>query len=278
MDPHEPHKQYLSALAQSIYRYRQLIYKVTRMDVRSRYKGSFLGLGWSFVTPLLMLAIYTFVFSFVFNARWGGGASSGSRSEFALILFSGLLVHGFLAEVLHRSPALILNNVNYVKKVVFPLEILSVSTLLAALFHTAISLAVLTIALGVLNGFLHWTVIFAPVLLLPLCLLALGFSWFLASFGVYVRDVGQTIGIVTTVLLFLSPVFYPLSTLPETLQWTMMLLNPLTFIIEQLRDVMVFGNVPDWRGLFLYTVASTVIMMAGFWFFQRTRRGFSDVL
>lgn len=247
------------------------------MDVSSRYKGSFLGLGWSFFNPILMLAVYTFVFSFVFNARWGE-STSGSRSEFALVLFAGLLVHGFFAEILNRAPALILNNANYVKKVIFPLEILPISSLLAAVFHTGISVVVLVIAFLALNGFLHWTAIFGPVVMLPLAIFSLGCAWFLASLGVYVRDIGQTIGLLTTVLLFMSPVFYPMSILPEAMQWVMLICNPLTFIIEQARAVMVFGQLPDWGGLALYMAVSLLFMWAGFWFFQRTRKGFGDVL
>jgi lipopolysaccharide transport system permease protein len=277
MNPHSPHPSTPGALLSAFSSYRELIFKLARMDVSSRYKGSFLGLGWSFFNPILMLAVYTFVFSFVFNARWGGSAS-GSRSEFALVLFAGLLVHGFFAEVLNRAPSLVLNNANYVKKVIFPLEILPISTLLAAVFHTGISVLVLIIAFLALNGFLHWTAVLGPLVMFPLAIFSLGCAWFLAAFGVYVRDIGQTIGILVTVLLFMSPVFYPMSTLPEPMQWVMLLCNPLTFIIEQARAVMVFGQWPNWGGLAIYTGVSLVFMWMGFWFFQRTRRGFGDVL
>jgi lipopolysaccharide transport system permease protein len=277
MNPHSAHPSTPKALISSVLTYRELIYKLARMDVSSRYKGSFLGLGWSLFNPILMLAVYTFVFSFVFNARWGG-STDGSRSEFALVLFAGLLVHGFFAEVLNRAPALILINANYVKKVIFPLEILPISSLLAAVFHTGVSVGVLIIAFLVLNGFLHWTAFLGPLVMLPLAIFTLGSAWFLAALGVYVRDIGQTIGILTTVLLFMSPVFYPMSTLPEPMQWVMLLCNPLTFIIEQARAVMVFGQLPDWGGLAIYTAVSVVFMWAGFWFFQRTRKGFGDVL
>lgn len=277
MNPHKPHPTSLGALVASVRQYRELIHKLTRMDVAARYKGSFLGLGWTFFNPLLMLTVYTFVFSFVFNARWGG-STSDSRSEFALVLFAGLLVHGFFAEVLNRAPSVVLNNTNYVKKVIFPLEVLPIATLLGAVFHTAISVCVLSIAFLALNGFLHVTALLGPLILLPLAMFSLGCAWFLAALGVYVRDIGQAIGILTTVLLFMSPVFYPMSILPEVMQWVMLLCNPLTFIIEQTRAVMVFGNLPNWGGLALYTGVSLAFMWLGFWFFQRTRRGFGDVL
>lgn len=276
MNPHRPHLTSTSALLASIVTYRELIFKLARMDVISRYKGSFLGLGWSFFNPLLLLSVYTFVFSFVFKARWGEGTGD-SPTEFALVLFAGLLVHAFFAEVLNRAPALILNNTNYVKKVIFPLEVLPIATLLAAIFHMMISIVVLVVAFLVFNGFFHWTVLLIPVVILPLSMIMMGFSWFLASLGVFVRDVGQTIGIFTTVLLFMSPVFYPLSSLPEKLQWVM-LLNPLTFIIEQARAVLIFGTLPNWAGLLVYSVIGYLWMWIGFMFFQKTRKGFNDVL
>ena len=277
MNPHKLHPTTLGALIKSLCTYNELIYKLTRMDVAARYKGSFLGLGWSFFNPLLMLTVYTFVFSFVFNARWGE-STSNSRSEFALVLFSGLLVHGFFAEVLNRAPSLVLNNTNYVKKVIFPLEILPISILLGAIFHAAISFGVLSVAFLALNGFIHVTVVLAPVIMLPLAFFSLGCAFFLAALGVYMRDIGQATGIFISVLLFMSPVFYPMSTLPEKMQWVMLLLNPLTFIIEQTRAVMVFGNMPDWGGLAIYSAISIFFMWLGYWFFQRTRSGFSDVL
>lgn len=277
MNPHTSPQGSPLALVRSFLRHRNLAFKVAKMDVVSRYKGSFLGLGWSFFNPLLMLVVYTFVFSYVFNARWGGSAT-GSRTEFAVILFSGLLLHGFFAEILNRSPSLIANNKNYVKKVVFPLETLVMSALMAAAFHMAVSLAVLISALYLMNGFVLWTAIFLPLVILPLMAIGLGFGWMIASLGVYVRDVEQTIGILTTILLFLSPVFYAMSTLPLGFQWAMTLLNPLTFPIEHTRKLLIFGGLPDWYGLMIYWGVSLIVMSIGFWFFQKTRQGFADVL
>ncbi|MEE9412722.1 MAG: ABC transporter permease [Methylococcales bacterium] len=245
-------------------------------EVIGRYKGSVMGLLWSFLNPILMLAVYTFVFSFVFNARWGSGEGE-SKSMFALVLFVGLIMHGLLAEVLNRAPNLILSNVNYVKKVVFPIEILPVVSFFSAFFHTLVSLVVLLIALLVVNGSLHWTVILIPLIILPLAILITGFAWMLASLGVYIRDIGLTIGIITTVLLFLSPVFFPISALPETYQ-TYMLLNPLTFIIIQAREVLIWGHLPDWKGLGIYMLIAIVIAWVGYAWFQKTRKGFADVL
>jgi lipopolysaccharide transport system permease protein len=173
--------------------------------VLSRYRGSTLGLTWSFFNPLLMLAVYTFVFSVVFKARWGLGGEE-SKTDFAIVLFVGLIIHGFFAECLNRAPGLILSNVNYVKRVVFPLEILSWVAAGSAWFHFGVSLAVLLSAQLVLQHALAWTIVFLPVVLAALLFATVGLAWFLSSIGVYVRDIGQTIGIFTTVLLFLSPV------------------------------------------------------------------------
>ena len=234
-----------------------------------------MGLTWSFFNPILMLVIYTFVFSVVFKARWS--AESTSKTEFAIVLFAGLIIHGLFAECVNRAPALILSNVNYVKKIVFPLEILPWVSLASALFHAGVSLAVLLIFFLLIHLSLNWTIIFLPVLIMPLALLIMGVSWFLASIGVFIRDVGQMIGIVTTILLFLSPVFYPVSALPENLR-PLLHLNPLTFIIEQVRLVLIWGKVPNWIGLVIYLACSMLVVSTGFFWFQKTRKGFADVL
>lgn len=276
INPHAHQPTSLLTVGKSLWRNRQLIAQMTKREVVGRYKGSALGLTWSFFNPVFMLAVYTFVFSVVFRARWGVGADE-SKSQFAVVLFVGMIVHGLFAEVLNRAPGLILSNVNYVKKVVFPLEILPVISLGAALFHSLISLGVLLVAFFIFNGHLHWTVVFAPFVLLPLIILSLGLAWMLASLGVFLRDVAQTIGIVTTVMMFLAPVFYPAKALPEEFRpWLMA--NPLTFIIEQAREVLIWGRLPDWSGLALYTLAATAVSWAGFVWFQKTRKGFADVL
>lgn len=276
INPHASPPTSLVALARSLWRNRQFIAQMTRREVAGRYKGSVMGLAWSFFNPVFMLAVYTFVFSVVFKARWGVGGDE-SKTQFAVVLFAGMIVHGLFAEVLNRAPGLILSNVNYVKKVVFPLEILPVVSMGAALFHSLVSLGVLLIAFALFNGYLHWTAVFAPLVVLPLVILTLGLAWMLASLGVFLRDVGQTIGIITTVMLFLAPVFYPITALPEELRpWIMA--NPLTFIIEQAREVLIWGHLPNWFGLAIYTLVATVVAWAGYAWFQKTRKGFADVL
>lgn len=250
---------------------------MTKRDVVGRYKGSAMGLAWSFFNPVFMLVVYTFVFSVIFKSRWGGAGGDDSKTQFAVLLFVGMIVLSLFSDILNRAPGLILGNVNYVKKVVFPLEILPVIAVGAALFHSIISLGVLLIAFVLFNGYLHWTLVFTPLVILPLVILAMGISWILASLGVFLRDVGQTIIIITTVLMFLSPVFYPVTAVPERFR-AFIMANPLTFIIEQARQVLIWGHLPDWLGLCIYSVLATAVAWAGYAWFQKTRKGFADVL
>ena len=277
MNPHATQPTSLIALARSLWRNRQLILQMTRREVAGRYKGSVLGLAWTFFNPVFMLVVYTFVFSEIFKSRWGGIGGDESKTQFAVILFVGMIVMGLFTEVLNRAPSLIISNVNYVKKVVFPIEILPVIAMGAALFHSLISFGVLLTAFALFNGYLHWTVIFTPLVLFPLVILTLGLGWMLASLGVFLRDVGQTIGLITTVLMFLTPIFYPVTAVPERFR-PFIMANPLTFIIEQAREVLIWGHLPNWMGLGIYTLVATAFAWAGYAWFQKTRKGFADVL
>lgn len=275
-NPHQTAPTSIKSLCKSANSHHQLIMQMIRREVVGRYKGSVFGLAWSFLNPILMLAMYTFVFSVVFKARWGSGEGD-SKTEFALLVFVGMIVQGLFTEAVNRAPSLILSNVNYVKKVVFPLEILPIVSLGAAIFHAAVSLLVLILAFLMLGHALAWTIILIPLIFAPLVIFTLGLTWGLASLGVFMRDVSQTIGVLTTVLMFMSPVFYPISALPLRFQKIMML-NPLTFIIEQSRSVLISGALPDWWGLAIYTLIALVVMWAGYYWFQKTRKGFADVL
>jgi len=276
MNPHQAHPASPIALFKSFWRNRQLIWQMTQREIAARYRGSLIGLAWSFVNPLLMLLVYTFVFSVVFKARWGTGENE-SKADFAIILFTGMIVFGLFAEIVNRAPGQIIANANYVKKVVFPLEILSWVSLGSVLFHSLVSLVVLLIAQLIINLSLPWTVVLLPLVLLPLIFASLGVAWFLAALGVYVRDIGQITTVFTTVLMFVSAVFYPLSALPETYQgW--LRLNPLVLIITESRKVLVFGSLPDWLWLGIALLMGFVMAFAGFWWFQKTRKGFADVL
>jgi lipopolysaccharide transport system permease protein len=259
----------------SLWRNRSLAAALVKREIIGRYRWSVLGILWSFFNPIFMLIVYTFVFSVVFKARWNTG--SDSKTEFALVLFAGLIVFNLFAECFNRAPSLILSNVNYVKKVVFPLEILPWVALGSALFHTFISLGVWLIAYLILFGMPHPTVFFLPLVILPLLLLIMGLTWGLASLGVYLRDVSQLIGLFTTVLMFLSPIFYPASALPEQYRH-LLLFNPLTLVIEQAREVMFWGKLPNIPLLSVYLLAAVLIAWLGFAWFQKTRKGFADVL
>lgn len=277
VNPHAAQSISPLSLGKSLWRNRRLIMQMTTREVVGRYKGSVMGLAWSFFNPVFMLMVYTFVFSEIFKSRWSGIGGDDSKTQFAVLLFVGMIVLSLFSEVLNRAPGLILSNVNYVKKVVFPIEILPVIAMGGALFHNLISLGVLLAAFTLFNGYLHWTVIFIPLVLFPLVVLTTGLAWILASLGVFLRDVGQTIGIVTTILMFLSPVFYPVTAVPERFR-PFIMANPLTFIIQQAREVLIWGHLPNWIGLAVYTLAAAIIAWIGYAWFQKTRKGFADVL
>jgi len=230
---------------------------------------------WSFFNPVLMLAVYTFVFSVVFKARWVGG--SDSKAEFALVLFAGLLIFNLFSECVNRAPGLILANANFVTKVIFPLEVLPIVVLGSAAFHFLIGLVVWMVFYVLFFGLPPVTVLLLPSILLPLVLMTLGFSWLLSSLGVYLRDVGQIIGVVTTALMFLSPIFYPIAALPEEYH-PFIQISPLTFVVEQARDLMIWDKGMDWAGWAVWMAISTAIAWMGFVWFQKTRKGFADVL
>jgi lipopolysaccharide transport system permease protein len=263
------------------FRLRSLIWQFTRREVLARYRGSLLGLGWSFLTPLLMLAVYTFVFREVFNARWPSNpASSATGSDnlaFALQVYAGLIVFNLFAEVVGRAPRLVLEQPNLVKKVVFPLEILPWVAILAAFFHLAINLAVLLAAALITHRTLPPTLVALPCVFAVFVPLLLGMGWLLAALGVFLRDIGQLIGMVLTALMFLSPVFYPAQALPDRWQ-PLMALNPLTLPIEQLRRVTLDGEWPDWLALGVYAAGSLVVCWLGAHWFAKTRKGFADVI
>lgn len=263
-------------LLRSLRRNRELVRQLAWQEIVGRYRGSMFGLAWSILTPLLMLGVYTFVFSVVFGARWGTDGEA-SKSQFAVILFAGLAVFNLFADCVNRAPMLVINNANYVKRVVFPLEILPVVAFGNALFHFVASMTVWLLASLALLGGVPWTAVLLPLILLPLVLGTLGVSWLLASLGVYLRDVGQTTTVVVTGLLFLSPIFYPLDAVPENVR-RVVKMNPVAYVVETARGALVFGRVPDPLELALATVIGAALAWGGFWWFQKTRRGFADVL
>ena len=264
---------------------RSLISTLVRREIAGRYRGSMLGMLWSLLTPLFMLAVYTFVFGVVLRARWASVGGEGAQAaaaqpttaEFAIILFAGLIVFQLFSEVVLRAPTLVLGNANYVKKVVFPLQILPVVSLGSALFHAGVSLVVLLGFMLAVYGAIPLTALLLPIVIAPYCLMILGIAWFLAALGVYYRDINQILGTLVTALMFLSPIFFPLSALPEWIRgW--IALNPVSLPVEQTRALLIFGAMPDLLGLAAYTAAALAVAALGYAWFQKTRKGFADVL
>ncbi len=255
--------------------YRSLTWEMTRREVLGRYRGASFGLLWSLISPFLMLTIYTLAFGYVLKARWPG--TTGNMADFAMLLFIGLIVHGFFAECLTRSSNLIIGNANLVKRIVFPLQILPWSMVFSALFHAIANASVFLVVNLIIRGELHFTMLLLPVILLPLAIGLLGLGWMLSALTVFLRDINQITGVLATAALFLSSAIVPVQTLPESYQFVFKL-NPLTFIIDQAREVAYWGRLPDWSGLTLFTVGAVAFAYLGYAIFQKTRRGFADVL
>jgi lipopolysaccharide transport system permease protein len=252
-----------------------MLFELTQREIEARYRGSVLGILWSFVVPLLMLAIFTFVFSVVFKARWGQEVTDPSL--FALMLFPGMVLHGLLVDVLTRSPTLVVANPNYVKRIVFPLEVLPLVAVGSALFQALVGLVAVALFKLILTGGIPATVLWLPFVVVPFVIFLAGLAWLLSSLGVYVRDLHQMTGVVSTALMFLSPVFYPVDALPQP--WRPWIeFNPLTLVLEQTRAVLVFGRAPNLVALGGYSVLACAFAAASLYWFQRTRKGFADVV
>jgi lipopolysaccharide transport system permease protein len=264
------------AMTRGFLQHRELLWELVKRDFVGRYKGSILGVVWSLFNPLFMLAIYTFVFSVAFKARWGGH-SDQNKVAFAIVLFSGIIVHTFFAECLTRAPSLITSHANYVKKVVFPLEILPWMVLLSALLHFLVSFGVLIVFCLISGVGIHPGAFLIPVALFPLILIVMGLSWMLASLGVYLRDLSQVIGVFVTVSMFLAPIFYPIEALPAGYQ-TLLHWNPLTLPVIQLRNLMLWEKPFEWEQWAVSLIIGLVICQAGYWWFQKSRKGFADVV
>lgn len=256
-------------------KHRSLAFELTQREVLGRYRGASFGLLWSLISPFLMLLVYTLAFGYIMKGRWPG--STGSTTEFALILFAGLTVHGFFAECFTRAPQLIVGNTGYVKRVVFPLDILGWSMTFSALFHLLMNIIVLLLLHLAVKGSIPPTAILVPVVLLPLVILTVGVGWVVSALGVYLRDIGQIAGVIATAMLFLSSAIVPPESVPASYRIVFQL-NPLTFIINQVREVVIWGRLPDWEGLGLYTLIACAVAFVGHRIFNKLRVGFADVL
>lgn len=258
------------------FRHAHLIGQLSRREIIGRYRGSVLGLAWSFFNPLLMLLIYTLFFTQALGAH--EVTSGTATTSYANSLFVGLIVHGFFAECAARAVGLVSTQPSYVLKILFPLEVLPWVSVVSAVFHGLVSVGVLALFLLFSDGAIPYTFPLIALVALPLAIVCLAVGWLLAALGVYLRDVGQMVGVLTTAMLFTAPVFFPVERFEGTGLGTLIKANPLTFLINQAREATVWGRVPDLAGLLQYTVVASLIAWLSFAWFQKVRRGFSDVL
>ena len=256
--------------------HRYLFLQILQREISQRYRGTQFGLLWVFLLPISMLLIYTFVFGMVMRVKWG--VEGQDNIGFGLILFAGLLCHTLLAEVLTGSVSIIKGNVQYVKKVVFPLEILTLVKVANAFIHMLFGVLILLVIFLFTGNTIPWTISLMPLVMLPFLIFIVGASYFISVLGVYLPDFGQVVGVLMTMLLFLGPIVYPFHVIPEGLQVFVLWLNPLTIIVEQLRAVMLFGQMPDWQLLGGYSVFALMMLGVGYGFFQKNRYGFADVI
>lgn len=266
-------------LVRSLYKNRELIWNLIKRELKSTYQDSFLGTLWAVILPVLMLLIYTFVFSIIFKAKWGNDnlGQESSQAEFALILFAGLTPFTLFATVLNKSPMLILTVPNYVKKVVFPLEILPVVAVGSALITSLINVGLIVIGCLLVFHSFPTMILLLPLVYIPLLLLTLGLAWFLSSLGVFLRDIGQAVPLLVQILFFMSPVFYSIESVPASFRF-LILLNPLSSIIEDFRRVLIWNEFLNWGAWGVVTLLSALVMVLGFAWFSATQKAFSDVM
>lgn len=255
--------------------HRSLTLELAKRDILMRYRGASFGLLWSIISPFLLLMVYTFAFGAVMGSRWP--EIQAGEASFSIILFAALIVHGIFSECINKAPMLVLGNPGYVKKIVFPVDILPWPLVLSAIFHSAANLLVFMVLRLIMDGAFAWTFVFFPLVIFPLLLLCLAVSWFLAALGVYLRDITQITPMVSLAMLFLSTALLPLEAVPEHYRWVFYL-NPLSFIIDQARAVLIWQQVPDLLGLTVYASISLLLVYAARYFFAICRRGFGDVL
>lgn len=259
----------------AFWRHRRLIAALAANGVAGRYRGSWFGLLWPFLQPLLLIGVFTLVFAYVMPLKWV--AERGAALSFPLFLYSGFVVFSLFSEAVGSAPGLLLGQANLVKKVVFPLEVIPVASVTTLTLFFLMNLGVFMAALAIWGPGIAPTWPYVALFIAPLYLFLVGLSWFLAALTVYVRDIAHVIGLVVSAVMFLTPVFFPLQTVPEKAR-ALLLLNPLTVVIEGLRAVMVEGVLPDWHSLGLLWAVALVVMQLGWWWFRRLREGFADVL
>ena len=268
----------VTALPRTIWQKRDLLVQMSMREVLQRYRGSFLGLIWSVAHPLLMLSVYTFVFTVIFPARWGTNAAvNAGHGAFAVIMFCGMTIFNLFSEAVNGSCGCIVANPNLVKKVIFPLEILPLAKSLATLILGLAWFVLLFLGAFIFMGGVPLTALLLPVLLVPFALFTLGVSYFVASLGVYIRDTQYLIGVILQILFFATPIFYSLEVVPERFR-VLLQLNPLVVFIEQSRALLFTGALPSLRAFAFASLISLVVFQLGYVFFMKTKKGFADVL
>ncbi len=262
-------------MIKNLYKNNYLFRQLVKQDIKQRYQGSVLGMLWSFIVPILMLVIYTFVFSEVFQAKWD--IATDDKYQFALVLFCGLSAFNMFGEVMNRSTALIASNANYVKKVIFPLEMLPMVTTFSALFNCIVSFLILIVAKLVIYHNVSPTLYQFFLAIIPLIIMSTGIGLLISALAVYLKDIANFISVLVTVLMYLSPVFFPLTAVPEDFR-AICEANPMTYIIENFRNVVLYGKNLDWKFYGISCVVSLVIYWVGKTVFMRAKEGFADVL
>ena len=252
----------------------ELILSLARRDLVARYKGSVLGIVWAVITPVVMIAIFTFVFAGIFNARFG---PRGTPWDYALYLFCGLLPWTMFQETLQSSSTTIVTHANLVKRVVFPLETLPVAQALSALANQMFGLFALIVAAVIVQHQLHATVLWLPALLIPQLLFTLGAAWLVASLGVFWRDIAQGITLVLMAWMYLTPIIYPESIVPERYR-PFIYANPFTSLVRSYRRIFLEGLAPDWGSLLYFTILAVILFVFGYWWFAKSRRNLADVI
>lgn len=259
-----------------LYKNRDLFVQSLTREIVQKYRGSYLGILWNFILPLVMLAVYSFIFGVIFKARWDQQVTD-SKAEFALILFVGITLYNVFSETVGASPTLIITNVNYVKKVIYPLEILSMTSIGNSLVQLLFNLVIILLGKAIIIRHFDFMILFFPLVLLPLLLLVLGISWILSGIGVFIRDMRQAATIIILIFGYITPVFYPISSVPESFRWVMYL-NPMTAIVNNARRVLIYGEFPDWLSLLITFFISYLIMLIGLMFFRKVKSNFSDAI
>lgn len=259
-----------------LYKNRDLFVQSLTREIVQKYRGSYLGILWNFILPLVMLTVYSFIFGVIFKARWDQQVTD-SKAEFALILFVGITLYNVFSETVGASPTLIITNVNYVKKVIYPLEILSMTSIGNSLVQLLFNLVIILLGKAIIIRHFDFMILFFPLVLLPLLLLVLGISWILSGIGVFIRDMRQAATIIILIFGYITPVFYPISSVPESFRWVMYL-NPMTAIVNNARRVLIYGEFPDWLSLLITFFISYLIMLIGLMFFRKVKSNFSDAI